>query len=294
VRIGYISGDFRNHVMGKMMYEALRHHDRDRFDLYAYSTSGVRDAWTDRYESLVGTLNVIEALSDSDAVRRIGEDDLDVLVDLSTHTKGARPGILALKPARVQITHVASAGTLGMSAIDYKLTDRYADVGHDPEMQIEPLLVMDGCVYPYRHVAPVANLYTRKQAGIAAEAIVIGAFVTPLKLSQRCLELWREVLHRLPTAVIVQRNVALPLEPELTVPVRLAVTDEVERDAAHARPPERRAGSPASLIEAQREYGALVGFHAAADLFDRAHHATGAPENLVGERDDADVRRCLG
>jgi len=226
VRIGYISGDFRNHVMGKMMYEALRHHDRDRFDLYAYSTSGVRDAWTDRYESLVGTLNVIEALSDSDAVRRIGEDDLDVLVDLSTHTKGARPGILALKPARVQITHVASAGTLGMSAIDYKLTDRYADVGHDPEMQIEPLLVMDGCVYPYRHVAPVANLYTRKQAGIAAEAIVIGAFVTPLKLSQRCLELWRDVLRRLPKAVIAFS----PVQPALrTVLQQICHTVGIER-----------------------------------------------------------------
>ena len=68
------------------------------------------------------------ALTDRDAAQRIAADDLDILVDLSTHTKGARPGILALKPARVQITHVASAGTLAMSAIDFKLTDRYADM----------------------------------------------------------------------------------------------------------------------------------------------------------------------
>ena len=77
-------------------------------------------------------------------------DDLDLLVDLQTHTKGAKPGILALKPARVQITHVASAGTLGLSTIDYKLTDAYADLPEAQEHQIEPLLAMAGCVYPFR------------------------------------------------------------------------------------------------------------------------------------------------
>ena len=90
--------------------------------------------------------------------RRSGRgDDLDLLVDLSTHTQGARPGILARKPARVQLTHVASAGTVGLSQIDFKLTDRYADVPENQEFQIERLLPMEGCVYPFRHVEPAAE-----------------------------------------------------------------------------------------------------------------------------------------
>jgi predicted O-linked N-acetylglucosamine transferase (SPINDLY family) len=132
------------------------------------------------------------------------------LVDLSTHTKGARPGILALKPARAQITHVATAGTLAMSAIDFKLTDRYADVPHDPELQIEPLLVMDGCVYPYRHIPPAADaLSTRQRLGVDASATLIGAFCTPLKLSQRCLALWRDVLKELRVRCSRSRRCAL-------------------------------------------------------------------------------------
>ena len=226
LRIGYLSGDFRNHVMGKMMYEALRHHDRERFDIRGYSTSGARDAWTEQWQRLFGTLHVVEGLSDDAAARRIAEDDLDVLVDLSTHTKGARPGIFARKPARLQITHVATAGTLAMSTIDFKLTDRYADVAHDPRMQIEPPLVMDGCVYPYRHVEPSATPYARKDAGIAGDAVVIGAFVTPLKLSQRCLELWREVMQRVPAAVIAFS----PIHPSLrSVLARLCETVRIDR-----------------------------------------------------------------
>lgn len=212
LRIGYLSGDFRNHVMGKMMWEALRHHDRDRFAVYGYATGDARDEWTDRYASLFDRLAPLDALTDADAARRIAGDDLDVLIDLSTHTKGARPGILAQKPARVQITHVASAGTLAMSAIDFKLTDRHADVSIDPQMQIEAPLVMDGCVYPYRHVAPApAGFYTRERVGIPPRAVVIGAFVTPLKLSQRCLALWRDVMQRVPDAVLAFS----PLHPSL-------------------------------------------------------------------------------
>lgn len=203
LRIGYLSGDFRNHVMGKMMLEALRQHDLARFEIVGYATIDARDDWTPRFAAAFSQFQPLGALADEAAAQRIADDDIDVLVDLSTHTKGARPGILALKPARVQVTHVASAGTLAMSAIDFKLTDRYADTQGDPDLQIEPMLAMEGCVYPYRHIAPApAAAYTRDTLKIPGGAVVIGAFCAPLKLSQRCLALWRDVLVRVPNALI--------------------------------------------------------------------------------------------
>ena len=243
LRIGYLSGDFRNHVMGKMMWEALRRHDRTRFDIVGYATVDARDEWTARFESAFAGLPMLGALSDRAAARRIAEDDLDVLVDLSTHTKGSRPGILALKPARVQITHVASAGTLAMSAIDFKLTDRYADLPHDPLLQIEPLLAMEGCVYPYRHIEPAdAAAFTRAALGIARDAVVIGAFCTPLKLSQRCLALWREVLTRVERAVLAFS------------PVQPALRDVYQRIAAVARiEPQRIVFVPQGRDDAEKQ-----------------------------------------
>ncbi len=203
LRIGYLSGDLRNHVMGKMMWEAIRHHDRARFQLHFYSTSSERDEWTQRFEGVATRFVPLADRDDLAAAREIAADDLDLLVDLSTHTQGSRPGILARKPARVALTHVASAGTLGMTQIDYKLTDHFADVPESQEFQIERLLAMEGCVYPYRHVEPApVEVFTRDALGIAADAFVIGAFVNPLKLSRRCLRLWRDVLTRVPRAVL--------------------------------------------------------------------------------------------
>ncbi len=212
VRVGYLSGDLRNHVMGKMMWAAVEHHDKARFELFFYSLSEADDEWTAKFRGLADHFQVIAYETERQAALRIAADDLDLLVDLSTHTKGAKPGILALKPARVQITHVASAGTVGLSTIDFKLTDRYADVPENQAFQIETLLAMEGCVYPYRHVdAAAKHPFQRAALGVSADTVVIGAFVSPLKLSRRCLASWREVLARIPSA----RLAFSPVHPAL-------------------------------------------------------------------------------
>jgi protein O-GlcNAc transferase len=204
IRVGYLSADLRNHVMGKMVWQALEHHDRSRFAIHFYSLSRERDEWTERFAQIAERFDVVATLPEREAAMLIAADDLDILVDLSTHTNGARPGILALKPARVQLTHVASAGTVGLSAIDFKLTDNYADIPENQAEQIEALLPMAGCVYPFRRIAPaVTHPFHRDALGIAADAVLIGAFVTPMKLSRRCLGLWREVLERVPRARLV-------------------------------------------------------------------------------------------
>jgi protein O-GlcNAc transferase len=203
IRVGYLSADLRNHVMGKMMWQALRHHDRGRFEIHLYSTSTVRDDWTDRFASIADRFEVVAGLSERDAAMRIAADDLDLLVDLSGHTKGGKPGVLARKPARVQITHVASAGSVGLDTVDFKLTDAYADVPDNQQSMIETLLPMQGCVYPYRRIEPAAaHPFDRTRHRIAKDAVVIGAFVTPMKLGRRCLSLWRDVLERVPRGLL--------------------------------------------------------------------------------------------
>jgi predicted O-linked N-acetylglucosamine transferase (SPINDLY family) len=193
------------------MWAAIQHHDRERFEIYCYSVTPDSDELAASYRAFCHRFEVVGELSDRVAAEHIAADDLDVLVDLSTHTKNAKPGVLALKPARMQITHIASAGATGLSAIDFKLTDAYCDVPENQSFLLERLLPMAGCVYPYRHVAPATeHPFHRQQMGIAPDTIVIGAFVNPLKLSRRCLSLWREMLDRIPKAMLALS----PLSPE--------------------------------------------------------------------------------
>jgi predicted O-linked N-acetylglucosamine transferase (SPINDLY family) len=203
IRLGYLSADLRDHVMGKMMYQAISRHDRNEFEVHCFSLSPQQDAWTENFRAVSDQFVDLANLDPHSAAVQIAENSLDILVDLSTHTKGAVEAILAFKPARVQITHIASAGAVGLDSIDFRLTDHYADTPANQATLLERLLPMEGCVFPYRHIEPASSHeYQRNKLGISKQAVVLGTFVNLIKLSSRCLTLWRRVLEALPDAVL--------------------------------------------------------------------------------------------
>lgn len=203
IRVGYLSGDFRNHVMGKMTFAVISRHCHANFEIYCYSLADQEDDWTRKFRESSHKFVNLHGMDALRSAKLIAQDNLDILVDLSTHTKMAMPEILALKPARVQVTHIASAGAVGLDAIDFKLTDHFADTSKNQEYLIETLLRMKGCVYPYRHIIPASeHNYSRDALNISSDAVVLGAFYTILKLSPRCLNVWRIILERAPQALL--------------------------------------------------------------------------------------------
>ena len=204
LRVGYLSPDFRTHVMGHLMLEVFKRHDRSRFEIYAYSLAEPihDDAVTASFKALSHKFVTVAGLGEEQAARLIAADDLDILVDLGGHAAYAQPCILAYKPARLQITHLGYHGALGLAAVDYKLSDRYADLPDNANFLLEDLLLMEACVFPFRHVeaAPVHS-YSRTALGVAGK-VVFGVFVNILKLSPRCLAVWREILARVNNAVL--------------------------------------------------------------------------------------------
>ncbi|MBI2319970.1 MAG: tetratricopeptide repeat protein, partial [Betaproteobacteria bacterium] len=127
LRIGYVSSDFRNHAVGHFIEPILAHHVKARFAAHCYSNSGERDAATERMRALAGGWRDIAGLSDDGVEALVREDRIDILIDLSGHTRGNRLRVFARRPAPVQVTFLGYPATTGMSAIDYRLTDALAD-----------------------------------------------------------------------------------------------------------------------------------------------------------------------
>lgn len=200
LRVGYLSPDFRRHVMGYLMYEVISRHDRDHFSLHLYHSGGRTDELTEAFRRSCDSFVSLAGLPPEMAARRIAEDRLDLLVDLAGHTSGGVPLVLAYKPARVQLTHLGYHGALGLDTVAYKLTDHYADLPANAAYLVEGLLPMAGCLMPFRHQDPSPCHPTREELGIADTAIVFAVFVTHRKLSRRCLAAWRAILERVETA----------------------------------------------------------------------------------------------
>ena len=206
LRIGYVSGDFRKHVMGRIMLDVISAHDKEQFSVHLISLCEPQhhDKTTDAFRAIADTFIDISKLTDMDAAKVIAEADLDVLVDLAGHTMAARPVIYQLRPATKIVTHLGHHGCLGMSAVDYKLTDAIADDELSTTCQIEKPFYLDSCLFPLIHVesTPEENAKYSRDETKRDQEFVFATFVNVLKMSPRCLAAWRQIVDAVPNAVL--------------------------------------------------------------------------------------------
>jgi predicted O-linked N-acetylglucosamine transferase (SPINDLY family) len=126
LRIGYVSPDFRHHVVGLNVVPLFENHDRNQFEIICYADVPAPDERTRWFEQHCDLWRNTTDLPDERLARQIREDRIDILVDLALHT-GNRLLVFARKPAPVQVTFAGYPGSTGLTAIDYRLSDPYLD-----------------------------------------------------------------------------------------------------------------------------------------------------------------------
>jgi predicted O-linked N-acetylglucosamine transferase (SPINDLY family) len=135
LRIGYVSPDFRGHVVGRNILPLIREHDREQFEVFCYDSAPGSDAMTELFRKRADAWRPIQGVDDEAVAEAIRKDRIDILVDLALHTAHNRLPVFARKPAPVQVCFAGYPGGTGLSAMDYRLTDPYLDPPgkHDDE-----------------------------------------------------------------------------------------------------------------------------------------------------------------
>ncbi len=124
LRVGLVSGDLRQHPVGYFLEEMLARSDPDRIQWLAYPTHPQTDELSSRLRKRLSGWSSLVGLTDERAARRIHDDGIHVLVDLSGHTRHNRLPVFEWRPAPVQITWLGYFATTGLAAMDYILADR--------------------------------------------------------------------------------------------------------------------------------------------------------------------------
>ncbi|HTP62699.1 MAG TPA: tetratricopeptide repeat protein, partial [Burkholderiales bacterium] len=127
LRIGYVSPDFRSHVVASFMLPILARHDRERFEIFGYYTYPEADRITEAMRGLADNWLDCAHFSAAELAGQIRADRVDILVDLAGHTAHQRLKVFALRPAPLQGTYLGYPNTTGLSAIDFRVTDARAD-----------------------------------------------------------------------------------------------------------------------------------------------------------------------
>jgi predicted O-linked N-acetylglucosamine transferase (SPINDLY family) len=198
LRIGYVSADFRDHVVGWNFLPLIRHHDRRQFLPHCFmDQSGPGDEVTDEIERhLHGATHFGPTFSDDVLAELIQRHQIDILVDLTLHMNGNRLLCFARRPAPVQCTFIGYPGTTGLSAMDYRLTDPYLDpAGENDAYYVEKSVRLPNtfwCFDPMGHEPPISPLPVSRNG-----CLTFGCLSNYCKINEGVLALWSRVLGAL-------------------------------------------------------------------------------------------------
>jgi len=127
LRIGYVSPDLRGHSVAFFIAPILTHHNANKAEVFAYYNHPQADAFTHNMQQLCQHWRNIFEMTDKQVVEQIRNDGIDILIDLAGHSAHNRLQVFAYKPAPVQVTWLGYPNTTGLSAIDYRLSDKHVD-----------------------------------------------------------------------------------------------------------------------------------------------------------------------
>jgi FkbM family methyltransferase len=199
LRLGYVSADFRRHSVAFFLEPLVAAHDRTRFELFAYNNAHKSDEVTVRLKQSFDHFREVATLSDAALAALIQRDQIDVLVDLSGHSHGNRLPVFARKPAPLQVTYLGYPDTTGLSAIDYRVTDAWADPGPAADaFHSERLLRLPSGFLRYQ--PPRESPDPVPPPSSEGRAPTFGSFNALAKISDQTLAMWRTLLAETPEA----------------------------------------------------------------------------------------------
>jgi len=204
IAIGYLSADYHSHATAWLIAELIEKHDRDRFAVFGYSY-GPDDGSTTR-RRLVGAFDRFVDMRNESfaaAAARIAADEVDILVDLKGYTQHARPGILSLRPAPIQVNYLGYPGTMGAEFMDYILVDDYIVPPDQQAFFSEKLVHLPDCYQVNdsgREISPYSP--TRQECNLPTNGIVFCSFNNSYKITPEIFDVWMRLLKAVPGSVL--------------------------------------------------------------------------------------------
>lgn len=245
LRIGYVSGDFVQHSASQGFGSLILEHDRENFEVFCYDGSAMHDALTETFKKAATGWREVFSMRDEEMAATIRADGIDILVDLSGHTRGNRLSVFGQKPAPVQVTGIGHLAP-GVSTIDYRLTTEVITPRREEEIYPEKPVYLQ----TYFGFTPPPNFPSVGPSPLSENGYITYGFLgRHSKISKETVQAWARILADVPASRLLIKNKQMDI-PSMRQQSRdqlvalgidenrlafLGKTDQVDHMAAHNR-----------------------------------------------------------
>ena len=204
IRIGYYSADFKAHPVMFLLEGVFRHHDHQKFEIYAFSYGAEPcDEVCTRVKSLFKEFIDIKGLSDQEVIQMSKNMGIDIAVDLTGHTFGGRMNIFAGKAAPIGVNFLGYSGTLGGDFYDYIVADEVLIPPQQQEFYSEKIAYLPHSYMPNDLERKVADKsFAREEFGLKDTDFVFCCFNNAYKFNLKMFGVWMRLLKNVPNSIL--------------------------------------------------------------------------------------------
>jgi predicted O-linked N-acetylglucosamine transferase (SPINDLY family) len=217
IRIGYVSGEFREQATAYLMAGLYELHDKSRFEIIALDNGGGDGSpMRRRLEAAFDRVLYINQMSDAEAAAAIQPAEIDILVNLNGYFGAPRMGVFARRPAPIQVNYLGFPATLGAPYIDYIIGDPVVIPDGEQRFYDEQVVWLPDSYQvndSKRAIAP--QIPSRSALGLPEDAFVFCNFNQSYKLTPDIFACWMRLLKQLDGSVLWLLTARLPFETNL-------------------------------------------------------------------------------
>ncbi len=203
IRVAYLSADFHQHVTAALTVEMFERHDRGRFETIAVSFGpDDKSPMRARLEKAFDRFHDARAQSDRAVAELLRRWEVDIAVDLGGHTSGARPWVLAHRPAPVQAKYMGYPGTSGSDFIDWLVADSMVVPPDQQAFFSEKIAALPDTLWVTDTARAVATPPARADNGLPEDGFVFCCFNHNWKITAPLFDIWMRLLQAVPGSVL--------------------------------------------------------------------------------------------
>ena len=204
IRIGYFSADFHNHATMHLMAELFENHNKDKFEIIAFSFGPNKDdLWRERVKLSFDEFLDVGMISDQEVALLAREKEIDIAIDLKGFTHNSRPKIFAEGCAPIQVSYLGYPGTMGAEYIDYLLADQILIPKNKQKYYTENIVYMPNSyqVNMSKRRISKKNL-SRTNLGLPITGFVFCCFNNLNKITPDTFASWLRILKAVDNSVL--------------------------------------------------------------------------------------------
>ena len=204
IRIGYFSADFRDHPVSSLTAELYELHDRNRFEIHAFSYGpDTKDEMNLRIKKGVDHFHDVRTMSYEDVAMLARSVELDIAVDLGGYTHGFRTGIFAMTAAPIQISYIGYLGTMGSNDYDYLVADRTLIPEEKKHHYSEKIAYLPSYQVNDSTQSLPETIFTRQDVGLPEAGFVFCCFNNTFKITPTAFDSWGRILEKVEGSVLI-------------------------------------------------------------------------------------------